>query len=263
MAETTVSFDDGTAYERFMGRWSRAAGNIFLEWLAPPPNVRWLDIGCGPGSFTELILDNCSPGEIMAVDPAKSQIEQDRRLPVGQRADFRVADSLALPFADDEFDIVASALVINFIPDRAKALAEMRRVARPGAIVAGYVWDFANGLSPNSRIQRAVRSIGGNLPPISGTADSAPEGLRALFELAGIVDIATTSIEVEQTFEDFNDFWHAQTPAFAPPTKIIAALPEAERTKLRDSVRAGLPPSADGTITYMSRANAVRGRVPT
>lgn len=262
MAETTISFDDTSAYERFMGRWSRAVGHKFLQWLAPPPNVRWLDLGCGPGSFTELVLDQCSPAEVVAVDPAKSQIEQAGRLPVGKRADFRVADALALPFPNDEFDIVASALVINFISDRTKALAEMRRVARPGATVTGYVWDFANGLSPNSRMQRAVRSIGHNLPPITGTAESTPESLRALFEAAGLVDIVTTAIDIEQTFDDFDDFWDAQTPAFAPTTKIIAVLPEDKRAKLRDRVRAGLPVSADGSITYSARANSIKARVP-
>ncbi len=262
MAETKISFDDGAAYERFMGRWSRTVGDIFLQWLAPPPNVRWLDLGCGTGAFTELVLDNCSPGEIVAVDPAKAQIEQVRRLPLAQRADFQVADAMALPFPDGNFDIVASALVINFIPERAKALAEMHRVARPGGVVTGYVWDFSSGLSPNARVQRAVRSIGGNLPPIAGTADSTLDRLHAMFAAAGLTDIATTMIDVEQTYRDFDDFWDAQTPSFMPAAKAIAALPENERARLRDSVRAGLPTNTDGSVTHSARANAIKARVP-
>src|SRR5688572_18283770 len=129
-------FDDGAAYETFMGRWSRAAGAVFLEWIGAPRNARWLDVGCGTGVFTELVLDTAFPAAVSAVDPTAKQIEHARSRPVGQRVDFQVGDAQALPFPDDAFDVVVSALVINFIPDRAKALAEMRRVGRPGAIVA-------------------------------------------------------------------------------------------------------------------------------
>ena len=118
MVELAHSFDDSAAYERFMGRWSRAAGAVFLDWMAPPTDVRWLDIGCGTGIFTELIFDACSPAAVFAVDPAQAQIDHARRQPVAQRANFRVADAQALPFPDCVFDVVASALVINFIPDR-------------------------------------------------------------------------------------------------------------------------------------------------
>ena len=111
--------------------------------------ARWLDVGCGTGIFTELVLDTCSPAAVFAVDPAEAQIDHACRQPVAQRANFRVADALALPFPDATFDVVASALVINFIPDRPRALSEMRRVARAGGIVAGYVWDFAAELSPS------------------------------------------------------------------------------------------------------------------
>jgi ubiquinone/menaquinone biosynthesis C-methylase UbiE len=262
MAETTISFDNAAPYERFMGRWSRAVGTIFLEWLAPPKAARWLDVGCGTGSFTELVLDICSPGEIVAVDPAAAQIEYARHQPIAQRADFRVADAVALPFPDISFDIVASALVINFIPEREKALAEMRRVARPGGTVTSYVWDFTNGLSPNSPLQRTLRKVAGDQPVPPGVASSKMEAMHSLFAAAGFADIATTVIDVKLTYLDFDDFWDAQTPSFAPTTKAIAALSDKERVRFRESARAALPPSPDGSITYSARANAIKGRVP-
>src|SRR5436190_20221478 len=103
MADTAINFSDGAAYERFMGRWSRAVGTIFLDWVAPSPGARWLDVGCGTGAFTELVLDTRSPSAVTAVDPSPAQIDYVRRQPLAQRADFRVADAQALPFPDRAF----------------------------------------------------------------------------------------------------------------------------------------------------------------
>ena len=137
MVDAKAAFNDGAAYERFMGRWSRAVGGVFLEWLAPPKGAQWLDVGCGTGAFTELVLGSCSPANVMGIDPFTEQIEYARSLPVARLAEFKVADALNLPFPDCSFDVVASALVINFVPDRPRGLAEMRRVAKPGGLVAG------------------------------------------------------------------------------------------------------------------------------
>jgi SAM-dependent methyltransferase len=261
MADIKVTFDDGAAYERFMGRWSRAVGTIFLEWLAPPKGARWLDVGCGTGAFTQLVLDHCAPAAINGVDPSPAQIEHARKQPAATRADFRVGDAMALPFPDGGFDVVASTLVINFIPDRAKALSEMRRVARPGGLVAGYVWDRtpASELSPTAPMQRALGTIGADVPRIPG-ADIG--SMTALFAAAGFVDIESKSIEVTQTYRDFEDYWQSQTPAFSPAGKIVAALPEGDRARLRDGLRAALPAGADGTVSYSARASAIKARVP-
>jgi ubiquinone/menaquinone biosynthesis C-methylase UbiE len=262
MAEATIVFDDGAAYERYMGRWSRAAGAVFLDWVAPPKDVRWLDVGCGTGVFTQLVLDTCSPAALTAVDPSAAQIDQARKQPVARQADFRVADAQALPFPEASFDVVASALVINFIPDRPRALAEMRRVGCPGATVAGYVWDFAAQRGPSFPMLRGLSEIGAEPPLLPGAADSTLAALRALFERAGFEEIANRPIEVTQTFRDFDDFWQAQTPSFHPVTKTIAALPDTNRRKLIEAVQAGLPSGADGRIAYSVRANAIKARVP-
>lgn len=159
MAEDTQRFSDGTAYEQFMGRWTRAIGTIFLDWLAPPTDARWLDIGCGTGVFTDLIVSTCSPATVVAIDPSEPQIEIARKKAIAQRADFRVADVQELPFSDQAFDVVVSALVINFISDRPQALTEMCRVCRPHGVIAGYVWDFAAQREPVSLIRHGfIRS---------------------------------------------------------------------------------------------------------
>ena len=245
-----------------MGRWSRALGRVFLRWTRPPAGARWLDVGCGTGIFTELILDTCCPATVFAVDPAKAQIEHARRQPVGKRAEFRLADAQALPFPEGSFDVVASALVINFIPDQPRALSEMRRVARPRGLIAGCVWDFAAELSPSWPLRLGMRRAGAVVPQVPGTKDSSLGALASLFRKVGLDEIATTSVDVTVAFADFDEFWHAQTPRYAPTTKIINAITNSDRARLMEVIRAELPVLPDGRIAYSARANAVKARAP-
>jgi SAM-dependent methyltransferase len=196
-----------------------------------------------------------------AIDPSAAQIEPARKKPVAQRADFRVADAQTLPFPDSAFDVITSALVINFIPDRPRALAEMRRVCHPGGLIAGYVWDFAAQRSPSSPIRSGLDQIGAKPPPVPGTEDSRLEALRSLFARGGLQDIATRTIDVTLSFPDFNDFWRSQTPTYSPTGKMVAALSEGYRGTLIESVRALLPSRPDGSITHSARANAIKARV--
>ena len=263
MAEVSISFDDSAAYERAMGRWSRAIAPAFLEWVAPPRGARWLDVGCGTGAFTELVLEACSPLTVSAVDPSAAQIDHARRRPATRRANFQVGDAQALPFPDGAFNVVASALVLNFVPDQPRALSEMRRVARAGGMVAGYVWDFAAELSPSGPLRRGMRRFGADVPKLPGTDQSSIDALGKLFERAGLERIATRTIEATQLYSDFDDFWQAQTPSYSPTTKVIAAMAENERARLRDVVRSELPTRPDGKVEYFARANAVKAFVPT
>jgi SAM-dependent methyltransferase len=160
MHEERNFFTDGAAYERLMGRWSVPVGEVFLEWLAQPEGLRWLDIGCGSGAFTELIVARCAPADVQGLDPSEAQIAYARKRPGAHLAQFRQGDAQALPFADDAFDAAAMALVTNFIPDPAKAIAEMARVVRSGGWVGTYMWDVTGGGSPTEPTTAAMRSMG-------------------------------------------------------------------------------------------------------
>ena len=260
MAEARVTFDNAQAYENFMGRWSRAAGEKFLAWLDPRRNASWLDLGCGTGAFTELILKTCNPGKVTGVDPSPQQIEHAKAH--FQQAEFRVGDSMALPFGDAEFDVVASALVLHFIPDRHKAFAEMVRVAKPGGVVAGYTWERSETVvsAPYWPLKRGITEVGAQ-PALSPLVPEAmPDGVRATAQGAGLVDIDTKVIEASQTFRDFEDYWSTQASTFHPIGKMAAAMNNSERERLRAIMRKILPAKADGTITYSARATAFKAR---
>lgn len=244
-----------------MGRWSRAVAPDFLTWLAAPRRARWLDVGCGTGILTEALLSMCAPAAVDAVDAASAQVNAAAEGHAAGRATFQVADATKLPFPPASFDAVASALVINFISDRSLALAEMRRVACPGGRVAAYVWDFAEERSPSGPLRRALRRVGIEAPPIPGTDASRVEALSAAFLDAGFVQVETRTIEVCLAYTNFEDFWQAQTPRYAPTTQIIAAMTAGERRRLIRAVQAVLPAGPNGSVEYCARANAIKARV--
>jgi ubiquinone/menaquinone biosynthesis C-methylase UbiE len=261
MTEVKVAFDAADDYERFMGRWSRAIGEKFLEWFDPPPDARWLDVGCGTGAFSELILRHGKPRSLAGIDPSPEQIAY-----VGQYlsgSGFQVADSAAIPFGDGSFDVVASALVIHFIPDRARAFSEMKRVLRAGGLFGGYTWKrtATTDYAAYHPILEGVARVGGESLRSAIVPEGSHEGMRASLAAAGYMDITTAEIEVSQTYETFDAYWAAQTLPFSPPGKSVAKLGELQRSKLRDLLRETLM-AADGTITYSATAMAGRACKP-
>jgi ubiquinone/menaquinone biosynthesis C-methylase UbiE len=261
MAEQQIRFDDGAAYERMMGNWSRLAGDIFLDWLAPRSGLRWIDIGCGNGAFTELLVERCAPAEVQGIDPSEAQLAFARARPAARVAKFRQGDAMALPFSEDRFDAAVMALVLFFVPDPAKGVAEMMRVVCPGGTVANYVWDMLGGGVPLEPIQVEMRAMGVTplLPPHSDA--SRMEALRDLWTDAGLDAIETREITVQRTFDDFDDFW-TTTLLGSSVGPTVAAMAPGDVELLKTRVRTRLPADAAGRITYRARANAVKGRVP-
>src|SRR6266516_6862218 len=103
MVQPQIHYDDGAAYERMMGAWSRIAGEIFLDWLAPPLGLRWVDIGCGSGAFSELLVERCAPAEVQGIDPSEAQLAFARTRPAARLAQFRQGNAMALPFPEGKF----------------------------------------------------------------------------------------------------------------------------------------------------------------
>lgn len=260
MATTAPSFSEVDAYEQFMGRWSRAAAETFLRWLDPPANARWLDVGCGTGILSQMALMTSTPAALVGVDRTPAQVVHAARHISDGRARFEVGDALALPFTRESFDVVASGLVLNFVPEPQQAVTEMRRVVRPGGVVGAYVWDFEPELSPSGPLRRALKAMALDVAPMPGTQASGLPGLAALFERAGLADLVTTTIDVTVAFADFRDFWDSQTTSYSPTTKMVEGLSANERESLIEQVRKLVSVQEYGSIRYAARANAVKAR---
>ena len=261
MADQSIRFDDGAAYERFMGKWSQLAGETFLDWLAPEPGLRWLDVGCGNGAFTEVLVERCAPVSVQGIDPSEGQLAFARTRPASRVAQFRKGDAMAQPFIDDAFDVAVMPLVIFFVSDPAKGVAEMVRVVCPGGAVTAYAWDMYGGGFPYEVLQVEMRALGITvpLPPSSGA--SRIDAMRDLWSDAGLHAVETREITVQRTFAGFYDYWTTilGRPNVGPKA---AAMASEDLALLKARVRERLPADAMGRITYSARANAVKGRVP-
>jgi SAM-dependent methyltransferase len=255
-----IRFDDGAAYERYMGTWSQLAGETFLDWLAPPSGLRWLDVGCGNGAFTEMLVERCAPASVQGIDPSGGQLAYARTRPAARIAQFRQGDAMALPFADDAFDAAVMPLVIFFVPDPVRGVAEMARVVCPGGIVTAYAWDIPGGGFPYEALHAEMRGLGVDVPLPPSRDASRLDVMRELWTAAGLDGVDTREITVQRTFTDADDYW---TTVVGGPSvgRQLAAMASDDVARLKTRMAAHLPADAAGRITYGARANAVKGRV--
>ena len=255
----------GDAYESYMGRWSRRIAPLFLDLLALSRELHWLEVGCGTGALSAAILAHCDPESLVAIDPSEGFLARARANVTDPRADFRQGDAQSLALETASRDAVVSALTLNFVPDRAKAVSEMKRVARPGATVAFYVWDYPGGGLEFLRTFWAQAAV---LDPKAGdlTEDKrfpfcTPDGLTALARDAGLSDLTCDAIETPTVFADFDDYWRPFTMGAGPAPGYVASLAPDARERLRSRLESSLPRTADGAIELKARAWAVRAKV--
>ncbi len=254
----------GSAYERYVGRWSSRVAPLFLDWLDLPPGLSWLDVGCGTGALTECILDRTAPARVVGVDPAEGFVAAAAER-LGGRATVAVAVADDLPLPDASVDCAVSGLVLTFVPDAPSALAESLRVVRAGGTVAAYVWDYAGRMELMRRFWDAAAA----LDPVAAEIDEGPrfplahpDALAALFTDAGCSAVEVTALDVPTVFADFDDYWEPFLGGQGPAPAYAMSLDEDAREALRRRLDTTLPREPDGSIALVARAWAVRGIAP-
>jgi SAM-dependent methyltransferase len=252
----------GAAYEPYVGRWSRLVAGELLAWLAVPAGRRWLDVGCGTGALSQTILALASPARVKGIDASAGYVAFAREQMRHERIQFEVGDAQALSEAPASYDAAVSGLVLNFVPQPARMIAELARVVRPGGVVAVYVWDYAGQMQLIRRFWDAAVEI----DPTARELDEGqrfpicqPDRLGELFRQAGLGAVETRAIDVPTRFRDFDDYWSPFLGGQGPAPSYAMSLPEERRAALRDRIRSALPVAADGTIQLTARAWAVRG----
>lgn len=262
-ASISDSWKRGSPYEQYMGRWSRPIAREFLAWLRVPPGRRWLDVGCGTGALCGAIIDGCAPSSVAGVEPSDGFRNLAAHALAG-RAEVHAGSAGAIPLADRAVDVTVSGLVLNFVPDVASALAEMRRVTVPGGTVAAYVWDYADKMELVRHFWDAACELD---PGASSLHESMrfptcnPDALAAQFRNAGLLAPQTVALEVPTHFVSFEEYWNPFLGGQGPAPAYAMSLTDEARTRLRDLLRARLPTQADGSIQLVARAWAIRASV--
>lgn len=251
----------GAAYEAYMGRWSRAVGKMFVDWLAIEARVHWLDVGCGTGALTEAICELARPASVVACDPSGPFIEAASSTLPDKRVSFELASGDYLPRHEGGFDVVVSGLVLNFVPDVGRTLGAMQRRLGARGLVAGYVWDYES-----VQFLRAFWDAAVELDPSAAElhegrrfAAFGRDGLAERFRAAGLAEVAVEGLSLTTVFSSFDDYWEPFLGRTGPAPSYVASLSAERRERLRAALRERLVPDANGRIPLEARAWAVRG----
>jgi ubiquinone/menaquinone biosynthesis C-methylase UbiE len=266
-SSSTFISADGNGYELQMGRWSRRLAPLFIDFAGIERAERVLDVGCGTGSLSVCLGQDTAIGSVIGVDLSPAYIDFAKRRHHNARINFQVGDACALPFSDASFDHALSLLVLQFVPEAARAVGEMRRVTRPGGTVAAAIWDTRGGFVTHrlffdtaamliaSANERRARSYS---KPLSG-----PGELARMWSDAGLHDVVQEMRTIRMDFQSFADFWAPCEGTEGPIADYVSTLDEAEKARLRDAVqRAYVDGEPDGARSYAATAWVVKGTVP-
>jgi SAM-dependent methyltransferase len=264
---STFAATGGDGYELQMGRWSRRLAGPFLDFVGAENGECVLDVGCGTGCLAFALAERCAIRQVRGVDFSAAYIEHARRHNSDPRVTFDVGDACALALPDRSFDRVLSLLMLHFVPRADQAVAEMRRVARPGAVVGAAVWDARGGFVAN----RIFFDTAAVLDPGAGERRARnytrpmtrPGELGNAWRAAGLTDIVETTLSIRMEYASFDDFWAPYVGKDGPQAEYVGTLSDAERTRLREAVKlAYVDGEPDGPRSFAALAWAVKGIAP-
>ncbi|MBZ9662463.1 class I SAM-dependent methyltransferase [Mesorhizobium sp. ESP-6-4] len=256
-----------SGYEQLMGRWSRRLAPKFIDFAGLAGGEKVLDVGCGTGSLTFELTKSGDLAEIQAIDFSPVFVAAAKERNTDPRVTIQQADATALPFADDAFDRAMALLVLHFVPEAGKAVAEMRRVTRPGGVVAAVVWDHYGGMTGMRMMIDTVAALSESGRQLRNRycfqPMMQPGEMKRTFVEQGLVDVTEAELMIRMDYADFDDFWAPIGAGEGPLGKYMTTLDAAERERVeaavRDAYQAGRP---DGPRSFANVAWACRGIVP-
>lgn len=265
----TSSFNvhQASGYEQLMGRWSQRLAPLFIDFAGIANGDKVLDVGCGTGSLTFELAKHAGLAEIAAIDFSPVFVEAATRRNTDPRVSIRQADACDLPFADNSFDRTLALLVLHFVPETGKAIAEMRRVVRPGGVVAAVVWDHLGGMTGMRMMIDTVAAMSEGGRQLRARycwqPMMQPGEMQRTFAEQGLRDVTETQLMIRMDYANFDDYWAPIGAGEGPLGKYVATLDAAERSRvdaaMRDAYEAGRP---NGPRSFANVAWAVRGIVP-
>jgi ubiquinone/menaquinone biosynthesis C-methylase UbiE len=224
-------------YEQLMGRWSQKLAPLFIDFAGVADGEKILDVGCGTGSLTFALARAADLGEIAAIDYSPVFVEETIRRNIDTRITVRQADACALPFDSGAFDRALALLVLHFVPEAGKAVAEMRRVVRSGGVVAAAVWDHLGGMPGMRMMVDTVAALSESGRQLRGRycfqPMMQPGEMKRTFVEQGLVDVTETQLMIRMDYQSFDDYWAPIAAGEGPLGKYVAALDAAERAHRR------------------------------
>jgi ubiquinone/menaquinone biosynthesis C-methylase UbiE len=250
-------------YDRFVGRYSPALARALCDTAQVQPGQRAVDVGCGSGALVAELAARLGAEQVSGVDTSEPFVEAARARVPGARIVVGSAESL--PFADGEFDVTLSQLVVNFLSDAEQGLREMSRVTRGGGVVAGCVWDYGGGMTMLRTFWDAAEALdpdgAGPLIEAHTMRFSRPDDLEALWRTARLQRVEIAPLVVEAAYTDFDDLWAPFPTGVGPAGAYAASLDDDAQTALRDEFARRLD-RPQGAFTLSARAWCAVGRVP-
>ncbi len=247
----------GDKYDRFMGRYSRELAPRMLDFAGVDPGMAVVDVGCGPGALTERLVERVGSGQVAAADPSEPFVAAaTERAP---SADVRLAAAEELPWEDDRFDAALSQLVVNFMRDADAGVSEMRRVVRPGGVVAACTWSYGEDMEMLRGFWDAARRLDSGAPDEGSTMRyRSAEELDELWRRVGLSDVESDHLRVSTSYTGFDDLWEPFTYGVGPAGAYLAKLEPEQREQVRKGLFEGLG-EPTGPFTLSATACAVRG----
>ena len=250
----------GDAYDSFMGRYSRPLAAAFADFVGVKPGHSAVDVGCGPGALTRVLVDRLGADHVVAVDPSEQFVDACRASFPG--VEVRIGRAEAIPVGDGSVDVALAQLVLHFVSKPRDAAVEMRRVLRPGGVAGACVWDFEGGMELLRHFWDAALTVDPDAPDEARVMSFGRAGETAeLFESAGFERVRESVLEVEAAYRDFDELWTSFLGGVGPAGAYLVSLDghqqDAVRAELFDHVG-----SPAGAFTLGATAHAATGRAP-